>query len=297
MKIVSPELLTLLGTRQFYCVDLFTFWGGNLGSTVLRYCAGDQDLIVNGFTYLCGGQTGPYFDRRENRAKMHMKAGMEVDTLVFDVIPGNATILTLGFAQALRYGVFDGASMRLEKCPMASYGDTRYGTIRQFDGRMGAIQMGRSVITMNVNSQIELLNMQLPRNLYSAACINTLGDKACGINQENFKTTGVVTTGGRGSMTASLSGSFPAGTFDQGKLIFTSGVLSTIKISVANVVFGSPNTINFVGYLPTVPTGGTTFSIYYGCDKSFDGANGCIKFVNLPRFKGFPRIPNPVLAV
>src|SRR5690348_1374882 len=102
MKPVSPELLALLQSRapQLFVADLYTFAGGNLGANVLRYCSGDQDISANGQTYSSGGQTGPYFGRDDNKAKMHWRVGTSVDQIVFDVAPKDAMLFGVPFLQA-----------------------------------------------------------------------------------------------------------------------------------------------------------------------------------------------------
>jgi hypothetical protein len=87
MKPTSPALRKILESREWFQADVFTFSGGNLGSNVLRYCGGDQDVTYNGVLYPCGGSTGPYFDRQDAKAKVRQKVGTAVDTLQFDVIP------------------------------------------------------------------------------------------------------------------------------------------------------------------------------------------------------------------
>lgn len=370
MKPASPELLALLATRQFYVADLYTFAGGNLGSNVLRFCGGDQDVSANGFTYSAGAQTGPYFDRQDNKAKCHWKVGVEVNTLVFDVLPGSSELFGAPFQQAVVYGLFDGAELTLERAYMPTYGDTAAGTVVYFVGRVAAIDAGRSVCTFSVNSHLELLNLQLPRNLFQAGCVNNLGDAACGVNLEDFVTTGTVGSGStNGVINASISGSFGAGTFDNGKILFTSGVLEGLSQTVKSCAFGSPDVITLLGYFPTAPSSGDSFKLYYGCDKSNDvtvsftastgaavgdtglygisngnvpvgalvsgpqvqsgstvaevegstvyldlptltpevysqsytaaltSANGCPKFSNQARYKGFPLVPQPVTAI
>src|SRR6185437_11924182 len=152
MKPVSAELLALLATRQFFAADLYTFSGGNLGSSVLRYCAGDADLSANGFSYPAGGQIGPYFDRRDNKAKCHWKIGVEVDTLVVDLIPGSAKVFGTPFLEAVHSGVFDGAELTLDRAYMPTYGDTSRGLVRYFVGRVADVDLGRSICTFSVNS-------------------------------------------------------------------------------------------------------------------------------------------------
>src|SRR5579863_7564279 len=134
MKPASSALKSLLATRRFYAADLYSFalaGGGNL-----RYCAGDRDIVANGLPYPAGGSTGPYFDRKDNKAKCHWKVGVEVDTLVFDVLPGSAKVLGQPFLDAVRTGLFDAADCTLERVFMPTYGDTRAGTVVMFTGRV-----------------------------------------------------------------------------------------------------------------------------------------------------------------
>jgi uncharacterized phage protein (TIGR02218 family) len=300
MKPVSPELLALLATRRFYAADLYTFQGGNLGANVLRYCGGDRDLAANGYAFPAGGQTGPYFDRKDNKAKGHQKIGVEVDTLVVDVIPGAATLFGAPFLQAVHAGLFDGAEMILDKAFMPSYGDTSRGLVRWFVGRVAEIDAGRSVATFTINSHLELLNLQLPRNLYQPACVNNLGDASCGVTLSSYTTTGTASSGSTNAVIqAAVSGAagYAAGTFDTGIIAFNSGALNGLSATVQSTnVPTNPTTINLLGYFPSAPASGDSFTLAYGCDKSM-GVNGCPKFSNQARYRGFRFVPQPSTAV
>lgn len=296
MKPCSPELLALLSARQFYAADLWTFT--LQGGTVLRYTSGDQDITANGLVYSAGGQVGPYFDRQDNKAKCHWKVGTGADSLVVDVLPGSATVLGDQFLDACRRGLFDGAEVMLERAIMPTYGDTRVGVVRFFLGRVAEVGFSASLATFSINSHMELLNQQLPRNIAQPMCMNNLGDATCTVNLESFKTTGTVSgTPSISSFQASLVGSFASGTFDKGKVLFTSGALNGVSVTVKQCTFGSPATIALLGFLPSAPSAGDTFKIYYGCDKSFTSSNGCPKFTNTAHFRGFPFVPQPSVAV
>ncbi|MGH6967597.1 MAG: baseplate hub protein [Stellaceae bacterium] len=296
MKPHSPELLALLATRQFFEADLYTFTLSP-GGEVLRHCGGDQDLTANGYLYPAGGQVGPYFDRKDNKAKVTSGVGVQAAQLVVDVLPGSSTVLNAPFLQAVEEGIFDAAEVTLEKAFMPTYGDTRRGTIVYFVGRVATIDAGRSVATFSINSHLELLNLNLPRNLYQAGCINSLGDPVCAVNLASFKTTGTVISGSTvDTVNASLTGSFAAGTFDLGKVVFTSGANDGETVKVNTCTFGTPNVIALGTELSVAPSPGDTFTIYYGCNKSLTDPNGCQKFSNTARFRGFLFIPQPVTA-
>jgi uncharacterized phage protein (TIGR02218 family) len=300
MKPTSPALRKILESRQWFQVDVYTFSGGNLGSNVLRYCGGDQDLTYNGALYPCGGSTGPYFDRQDNKAKVHQKVGTAVDTLQFDVIPGAAQILGAPFLSAVHSGVFDGSELIFERLFMPTYGDTRAGAVRLFVGRVVEIDASRTIATFMVNSHLELLNLQMPRNLYQPGCLNTLGDAQCGVDLSGSPTGTIGGGSGTSDMNLNITTTgMPDGNYNLGKIRFTSGALAgqqrMIKASVYNS--SSSASITVIAPFSTAPAAGDTFVISPGCDKSWAGANGCPKFSNTARYRGFPFIPQPTTAV
>ncbi|MCE9561883.1 MAG: DUF2163 domain-containing protein [Planctomycetes bacterium] len=292
MKPTNPTLNALLASRQFYVADLYTFT--LVDGTVLRYCAGDQTITANSLLYTAGGQTGPYFDRTGNKAKCHWKCGVEVDTLTFDVLPGSATVQGVAFLSAVRQGVFDGAEMQLERAFMPAYGNTAAGTVIMFTGRVAQVVAGRSLATFTVNSHLELLNLNLPRNLYQPGCVNTLFDASCGLNRATFAVTGTASAGTIASViNATLA---PAtGYFDLGSIVFTNGANSGVSRSVKAYTKGSPGSLSLIQPFPVTPSPGDTFTAYPGCDKMQSTCQN--KFGNLANFRGFPFVPNAETAI
>ena len=297
MKPNSPELLTLLNSRQFFSVDLWTVLPAG-GGAALRYCAGDMDVTANGFLYSAGGQVGPYWDRTDNKAKCHWKAGTDVDTLVVDVIPGSALVLGSPFLQVVRAGFFDGAEVMLERALMPTYGDTRRGVLRYFIGRVAEIDAGRSIATFSINSHLELLNLQWPRNVAQPKCMNSLGDASClaTVPTRTFTITGTPTIA---QFNATLGASATSGFFDLGKITFTSGVLNGFTATCkSGVITGGTSLVaQTQGFLPSAPSAGDTGTIAYGCNHSLTDANGCAKFSNSAHFRGQPFVPAPAVAV
>jgi uncharacterized phage protein (TIGR02218 family) len=295
VKPCSAPLKTLLATRQFYAVDLYKFI--LVGGGTLRYCSGDADISYNGELYTAGAQTGPYFDRQDNKAKLHQKIGTAVDTLVFDVIPGSATVLGEPFLQGIHSGAFDGATLILHRVFMPTYGDTSRGALRMFLGRVADIDAGRSIATFTINSNMELNNLDFPRNLWQPGCVNNLGDASCGVTLASYSTTGVAAASGSTNavINATLSGA--TGYYDLGKIVFTSGALSGVSRSIKTCAFGSPTIITLLTPFPEAPATGDQFTITAGCNKNFTDSNGCPKFSNTARYRGFDFVPQPVVAV
>ena len=294
MKPSSAALRSLLASRQFFAADLYTFTLA--GGGVLRYCGGDTGLSANGFSYAAGGTTGPYFDRKDNKAKCHWKIGVSVDTLVFDVIPGGATVLGEPFLSAVHNGLFDGAELTLERAYMPNYGAVAAGTVIYFVGRVAEIDASRSIATFSVNSHLELADLQLPRNLFQSGCINNLGDTSCTVNLSSYGVAGNAASGSTANIVNATVNNALAGYFDQGKIVFAGGANSGLSRTVKQCVFGAPGTITLLAPFPVAPAAGDAFTLYPGCDKSL-GPNGCPKFNNNANFRGFPYVPSPETAL
>jgi uncharacterized phage protein (TIGR02218 family) len=291
MKPASPALQSLLASRQFYAADLYTFT--LIGGGMLRYGAGDRDITANGNLFTA---QGPRIDRNDNKAKCHWKIGVEVDTLVFDVMPQASDVVNgQPFLAACVQGAFDGAELTLERAFMAAYGDTSVGTVVLFAGRVAEIDLGRGVATFSVNSHLELLNQNLPRHLWQPGCVNSLGDACCGVNLPALAVGGTAATGSTAHLVNAVLAQ-PSFYFDQGKLTFTTGANAGLSRSVKSWIEGAPGAIALLAPFPQAPVAGDAFAITPGCDKTL-GANGCAKFANTARFRGFPYVPSPDTAV
>jgi len=292
MKPASTALINLLATRQFFTADLYQF--SLVGGGELNYCGGDQDIIWNGITWSAGGTAGPYFDRKDNKAKCHWKVGVEVDTLVFDILPGAAAVLGDPFLSAVRQGVFDGAELTLYRAFMPTYGNVAAGTVILFAGRIAEVDAGSSLATFSVNSHLELLNQNLPRNLYQSGCLNTLYDSGCTLSSASFAVTGNAASGStQSAVNCSLSQATDY--FDLGIVSFTSGTNNGVSRTIKRHIQGMPSTVTVIAPFPSTPGLGDTFLIIPGCDKQQSTCQN--KFSNLTNFRGFPYVPENSTAV
>jgi uncharacterized phage protein (TIGR02218 family) len=270
-------------------------------STTLYYCSGDRDITYNGITYLCGrsltgGQGGPFLGVNTKFA-LHQKIGVETDTMTFDVIPGEAMVLGEPFLQACQDGTFDGATISIDRAFMPTYGDMAAGIVNVFTGRVGEVDAGRSLATFTINSWLEVLNQQLPRNLYQVTCLNLLGDSECGINLEAHAANFTIAAGSTQAV-LQITGTSGSGTIYQlGKVIPQTGLLAGLSRSIRDCSFSGGNgTVTLLGPLPSIPAIGTTVRLYQGCNKLLNDPNGCPKFNNQGAFRGFPYIPQPDTA-
>lgn len=292
MKTANTALINLLATRQFYSADLYNF--SLIGGGQLNYCGGDKDVVWNDITWSSGIPNGPFFDRKDNKAKCHWKVGVEVDTLVFDVLPGSSAVLGEPFLWAVKQGIFDGAELTLYRAFMPTYGNTAAGAVIMFVGRVAEIDAGRSLATFSVNSHLELLNLNMPRNLYQASCVNTLFDASCTLNASSFAISGSIAYASAANMFYATLNQI-SGYFDLGAVTFTSGANNGISRTVKHYSQGAPGTISLIAPFPVTPAAGDAFTITPGCDKQ--QSTCATKFANLTHFRGFPYVPENSTAV
>jgi uncharacterized phage protein (TIGR02218 family) len=296
VKPASPALIALLASRQFNYAGLYHFslvGGGNL-----YYTGGDTGVLFGGNLYGAGGSTGPYFDTTDNAATAHWKTGVEVDTLTFDVIPAAATVNGIPLLTALRQGVFDGAELTFSHAywPKQAYATPVVPTdaVVMFAGRVAEVDWGRSLATFTVNSHLELLNQNMPRNLYQSGCVNTLYDSSCSLSRASLGVGGTALAGSTASqISANLANA--TGYFDLGSITFSGGANSGVSRSVKAYAHGSPGTVTLLSPLPNTPANGDAFTIYPGCDKA--SATCSAKFGNLANFRGAPFIPSNETSV
>jgi hypothetical protein len=130
---------------------------------------------------------GPRF----GRSKVTTRIGVQPAELDIEIIAGaNDLIGTFPIAEAVRLGIFDGATVELDRLfapPQASGSgalDTSLGTLLWFYGRVADCDVGRSKIAIKVKSLMNLLAIQqMPRRLYGAACTHIFGDAMCGYDR------------------------------------------------------------------------------------------------------------------
>lgn len=280
MKSASPALIALLNAGGPYIFsDLYTIT--LIDGTVLRYAAWDSDVTYSGHAFI---STGPQIER----SKVRTVIGIEVDTMDMTVHANASHLInSTPWLQAAARGVLDGATVILERV-FFSTPPTVVGGYINFSGRVADMSPTRSQVKMVVKSDLELLNVMMPRNLYQPGCKHTLYETDCGVNRASFAVAATVQSG---STTISLNASAltaAAGYLDMGYVVFNSGALSGMKRTIKA---GSPGQVSLLNPLPQAPANGDTFTAYPGCDKTMDTCQG--KFSNLVHFRAMPFIPVP----
>lgn len=277
MKSAGPALITLLAGHQFLMADLYTF---TLASgSMLRYASADFDIVSGGNTFIGSGP-------RMKRGRTRILRGVEVDTLDVSMFADTTDLVNgVPMLQAIARGVFDGAKVRLERAFMANWGDTSAGTVVLFSGRVAETSISRTEAKLTVRSDLELLNVQMPRNLYQPGCVHTLYDGGCGVVKSSKGIASSVASGTtRSVVNCGLTAA--ASFYDQGTITFTSGQNAGVSRTVKAY---TPGVLTLSYPLPVVPAIGDGFLAYPGCDKSL--ATCAAKFSNAANFRGYPFIP------
>lgn len=270
----------LNSATQVYMADLFTVTLS--GGTVIRYTSADTAVTVNGNTYAAG----PVI----TRGKTKLSVGIAVDTL--DVtLAANASVM-IGSVALLPFvagGGFDNARLALDRAFAAAPGSAWVGTLGLFAGRVSDTTISRYEAQLTVNSDAELLNVMVPRNVYQPGCGNTLFDGSCGLAKSAYLVTGTATsatdaTGTTfGTALAQASGYFAQG-WAVGVAGPNAGIGRTIKTFSSGV-------IQTIQPWPAAVAIGNTFQVFPGCDKT--QATCIAKYANVARFRGHPYVPAP----
>lgn len=285
MRAASEKLIALLDANQFVMADLYTIT--TIQNDIYRYTNYDFDLIVAGELYY---SDGPII----SRVGITLSLGVEVDNLSVTIdVTDEETFESLRIVQAFHNGQMDGARFKLERIFMdaSTPTDTSAGTIKLFEGRIIEPEFDRNTIQASVASDLDELNVQMPRNLYQPSCSNTLFDHACGLNRENYA---LETTIAAGSTASRILCDIhqPQGWFTQGVIEFleggNKGLKRTIRLHEFDVLLLT---------LPLLedPEVGQRIKVYPGCDKRLETCQN--RFNNFSRFRGAPFIPIPETSV
>jgi uncharacterized phage protein (TIGR02218 family) len=161
------------------------------------------------------------------------------------------------------------------------------GVIYLFEGRVEEPMASRTQATMKLHSDLELLNIEMPRNVVRPGCGNDLYDARCGLVKGDFTvSSSTATSSTKTQILCSLAQA--SGYFDLGTIEFTSGQNSGVKRTIKSY---TPGTLNLSSPLPYTPAVADTFNAAPGCDKT-ESRCGSI-FSNTANRRAFPYVPVP----
>ncbi len=291
MKPASSALISYLNAARsspdmpLFMADCFTF---TLRSgLILSYTNVDVSFSYGGNTYLGNSIL-------VDGLKYKAAVGLEVDQQQITLAARSTDTITGGapFLQALRDGSFDGCEIERDRVFFSDFiGGTAIGSVTLFKGRLGVVdEIGRTSAKLTVNSDLVLLDNDMPRNVYQPTCLHTLYDSGCTLIKNAFGANGNVGTGSTASV---IVWSGASTSFQQGSITFTSGANAGATATVGSAVAGTSLTLLYP--LETTPSPGDAFTVYYGCDHTPGTCKS--KFNNLANFRGFPYVPPPQMAI
>lgn len=297
----SPgALLALFATSApFEQFDLYTFTLAT--GLVLRYADALYDVVIGANTWLCGRSGGVVIDEAGSQPTAHWTIGFDTGSWAVTILPrsGIDMIGDLDFLPAIRAGLLDGATVSVDRAYVTAWPVmpglklTPIGTVNVFYGRVAEIDFGRSAVVVNMNDPRELLDVQMPRNLYSAQCRYTLFDAGCTLNRDDFDSSALI-TGVPGLEVLTTSVVAADDYFSLGYALFTSGrnagLTQMIRQSTAE-----NGMISLIAPMPFSVQVGDALTLYPGCDKLLTTCGN--KFANADNFGGFPFIPAAETAI
>lgn len=285
MKTITPQLAAFLASaRRFVMADLYTF------------------SLPSGFVWRCTDAAYPQKDMDGNiyapidvaRNGIRCTTGVEVSELemtfhadLATLVNGNALI------QFAVNGGFDNAVVTLHRAYKADWDQPLQGVLNMFSGRVSQPRgASRTSIVIIAKSWLELLNVNVPPNVYQPPCKNVLYDGNCLADRSAFLVNNAATAG---STTSAIQTTLAqaSGYFDLGSITFTSGLNNGISRTVKRHTGGGQ--IALVRAFPSAPAPGDTFNIVPGCDRRQVTCD--TKFNNLIHFRGYPFVPVPETSV
>ncbi len=287
MRTASTALINFLNAAraapdaQVLMADCYTFT--LLSGMILTYTNADVPIALNGYTYLANSIL-------VDGLQFKCAAGLDVDQqqVTINARPTD-TVNGVAFLQAIRNGVFDGCEIQRERAFLTSWSAAPVGSVILFRGRMGTIDnVGRTTAEITVNSDLTLLSISMPRNLYSPQCVHVLYDSGCGLVKNAFGAAGTV---GSGSTASTINWSSSSAIYTQGTILFSSGVNAGISATIKSA---SGSALSLAYPLLIAASTGDAFTVYQGCDHTMATCQS--KFSNLANFRGFPFVPPPTAA-
>lgn len=212
------------------------------------------------------------------RSAFTQKLGLEVQTCDLTISPqfdnpGGAVTLGGGaFMAQVVAGVFDGATITVSKgiFPLPVAGgpqlDTSGGIVPWFVGVVSELQAGRFSVDITINEIIQLLNVQMPRDVLQAGCGYEVFDPSCGISAAPFTVAGSV-SGGITANSVNTGLTQVDDYWQRGVLTWTSGVLNGSKYAVQAYKNASGKISSIIPWAKA-PSAADTFSIRPNCLKT-----------------------------
>lgn len=251
--------------------------------TILTYTNADMPIALNCFVFAANSIL-------IDGLQFKCATGLDVDKQAITIMARPTdTIGGIPFLVALRNGLLDGCMVQRERAFLTAWGSAPIGSVVLFKGRVSTIDsVGRTTAQVMVASDLVLLDIDMPRNLYQPTCNHVLFDSGCGLVKNAFGASGTV---GSGASATVVPWSGASQAYAQGTITMTAGVNTGASATIRSA---SATALTLAYPLPAIPAAGDAFTAYQGCDHSL--ATCKAKFNNAANFRGFPFVPTPETA-
>lgn len=245
--------------------------------TIIRWTTADIDLTHNALSY-----PATYASERSTIAT---RAGIDVDEVTVTLYPQPDQRLSGKTLPAFtNQGGFDNARLQILRSH-STY------AVHLFEGLVTDAKADRTQVELTVSATTVLLNIDMPRNVYTAGCLHTLFDGGCGVLKTAYAVTNSIrTTSTNRVLESNVTADYQY--YDLGTLTLTSGQAIGLTRTIKAFAGGQFTLSN---PLPVAPAIGDTFIAYPGCDKLLTTCT--TKFSNKANYRGFPYIPVPEASV
>ena len=287
MRAASPALIAFLNSLRkqpdapLLMADCYTFTLRT--GAVLTYTNADVPVVMNGATFLANSLL-------VDGLQYKCSVGLEVDKQKITIAARQTdTIGGIPFLQAIRNGVLDGCEVQRDRAFLSAWGTAPVGSVTLFKGRVSTIDsVGRTTAQITVASDLVLLDIDMPRNLYQPTCNHVLFDSGCSLVKNAWGSAGIVGSGATAVLVPWASASAAVA---PGPRTLTSGAHTRVTPHIKDASAGAL----LIAYpLPNAPAAGDGFTAYQGCDHTL--ATCQAKFNNAGNFRGFPFVPVPETA-
>jgi uncharacterized phage protein (TIGR02218 family) len=275
-----------------FIAELFTVT--LMSGTVYRWTSFDISLTAASHTWLCARDGAPLIMRN----RFGVKNTVEVPELELRL--GCSDALLGNLKSQIHNGLFDGATVEMDRVFMPTPGDTSFGYIVLFSGRLAGVTIDAEGITVTSKGHNVLMNQQAPKNLYQTNCEHTFCDAGCTLVKATYSFTAQTYIGGGNAkhLRWNVPGGFTAGQFTLGKVTMTSGPASG---QVRTVALAAALDLIFTYPLYDVPNTNDTFDILMGCDRQLASCQtrktaAGASVDNSQHYRGFPFVPSAELA-
>lgn len=278
----------LMASKQFVKAECFTITPTQ--GAIVRLTDLQEDVSIVGFNDVT---RYTYFARQAVISGLQMRCtiGVEVDEQEVDVAYAADALFQnwKTWPESLLFGRLDGAFIARDWAVAPAWGAPWVAVTRMFYGLVSDLDsVGPSIAKIKVKSGLELLDVDMPKDVYSPICKNVFGDFRCGVDLNSL---GVLGTVGPGATRTVIPWTGAGLSYAFGKLHISNGDTVT---RVRTIRTADASNLYLTYPLDFDPGSGLQFTAYPGCTHLLTGTAGCQTYHPADfedRFGGYPFVP------